>query len=419
MEEAGWWLEGHTQTSASKKSSEQIGAIRSQIDKLDESIASMLAQRLALAGELTEAKVALGLPIKDGNREAQVLEKVASQCSEPAVAEAICSIYESIMCQSRKLQQEKKLLPGSATSDEPVPGTQTAGNRKNPLYFPRVLIVGLGLIGGALARQVKRVLPETIITACDRPEILAEALAQQVVDRTETDLAKALRKADLILLAASPEQNLLLLKQIASGLSRRQLIVDVTSTKSQICKLAEKLNLNGADFIGGHPFFGSEKSGLAGSGELNTQDKVFCLVPTTGTSEISLRRLSRWLTALNFRVAVTDATTHDAVAAKISHLVQLLAIVLGVEVRGNLSDEELKKLLLLSGPSFAQTARLMASPPELWLEILGQNREAILAAVESFDDRLKQLRKAIKGNDKKAIADLFKKAQAIPRLLSE
>lgn len=410
MEEAGWKKDEASQWLG------EIAGIRSQIDELDQLISRLLAQRLSLARQLTQAKNTLGLPVKDCSREADVLKGVSSSLTDAELAQAVTAVYETILAQSRSLQQGCH----TGKADQALAKTATANrdSSRNPLYFPRVLIVGLGLIGGAIARQIKRTIPHTVVVGVDDERILAEALGAGIIDAGDTDVLNALAKSHLIVLAATPEANLSLLEKIAPHLHRRQLVVDLTSTKSRICHRAEQLDLGGADFIGGHPFFGSEKSGLANSSELDPEDKVFCLVPTAGSSEISLRRLSRWLTMLKFKVEITDATTHDIASAQLSHLVQLLAITLGAEIAEGISDKELKKILKLSGPSFAQTARLMASPAKLWIEILAQNQSALDTALTSFTRRLERLHKAIKKGDTRTIRKTFQSAATIHAVTS-
>jgi prephenate dehydrogenase len=417
MEEIGWRVKaGNPEIDSEEKQNlTQIMAIRQQIDELDHSISRLLAQRLVVARQLTQAKNKLGWPVQDNGREAEVLKKVGASSTDAEIGQSVRIIYETIMAQSRLLQDQSQSSSTLESAVLPASALLTGkGAGKTPIYFPRVLIVGLGLIGGALASQIKRTVPQTVITGVDSPTVLSEALRQGVIDIADSDPVQALTKTQLIILSANPDQNLVLLEQIAPHLSRRQLIIDVTSTKTNICRMAERLNLRGADFIGGHPFFGNEKSGLEGSRELAVEGKTFCLVPTLKTSEISLRRLSRWLTALQFKVETTDATTHDIATAKMSHLVQLLAVTLGAEITDGLSQEELKQLLKLSGPSFAQTARLMSSPAKLWSEIVLQNSDAVSEALGSFTQRLKKLRTAVQTGDQKVIAELFERASAIP-----
>ncbi len=395
----------------------EIAEIRSKIDGLDDIISRLLAERLGLAQQLTGAKGKLALPVQDAGREVEVLKRVSAAAGDPALAEAVKRIYEAVMAESRALQCQKNVrlsdkLAEPAGRDHP---RSPELGRRAPLYFPRICVAGLGLIGGALARQVRRRLPRTAIVGVDEPEVLAEALRQGVIDTGQTEVTTALHKAQLVILAATPDENLKLLEKIAPHLSRRQLVLDVTSTKQAICKLAGELDLRGADFIGGHPFFGSEKSGLAGSQDLEIEGRTFCLVPAGRSSEMSLRRVSRWLSALGFNIDVCDATTHDAAVAGLSHAVQLLAVLLGAEIAEGLSDCHLKRRLRLSGPSFAQLARLMESPPELWTEIIMQNREAVAAILRSLAGRIDLAADSIRSGDAQAIRDEFLSASRVPK----
>jgi prephenate dehydrogenase len=217
-------------------------------------------------------------------------------------------------------------------------------------------------------------------------------------------------------LCAGPKQNLELLTEIAPFTKRRQVVVDVTSAKSKICKAASKLAFK-ADFIGGHPFFGSHKSGLTNSAELDIDNKRFCLTPTKRSSEIGVARLSRWLSELGLKVQNIDAAKHDETVAATSHLVQLLAISLGAMMSENKTDQELKDQLALSGPSLQALSRLMASPSPLWIDIVDQNSEAVIAAMEMLQKRLAIMARAVETGDATTLDDEFKLAQRIPGLL--
>ncbi|MBI4532920.1 MAG: prephenate dehydrogenase/arogenate dehydrogenase family protein [Candidatus Melainabacteria bacterium] len=375
----------------------ELTALRQRIDDLDQTITASLHERLAVAAQMARLKMKLGLPIEDALREAQVLGQVLSHKATPEISQAMGSIYQAIIEQSKQLQKPPDLK----------------ARARSPLYFPRVLIIGLGLIGSTLARQIKRLMPETTLLGVDSPDVLAQALSDRVIDAGFTEVGDALSKTALIILAASPEQNLELLAKIAPHLSRRQLVLDVTSTKGKICALAEQLDLKGADFVGGHPLFGSEKSGYSGSKQLNPDGQLFCLVPTSKTLEMSLRRLCRWLTTLNLNITITDAATHDRAIAKLSHVVQILAVVLGGQVTEGLSDKELKAILALSGTSFKQIARLMGSPLELWKEILLQNQTQVVPVLEDFARRLKDISTVIDAKDTTQLEEFFRQAKRV------
>ncbi|HEY9867780.1 MAG TPA: prephenate dehydrogenase dimerization domain-containing protein, partial [Candidatus Obscuribacterales bacterium] len=165
---------------------------------------------------------------------------------------------------------------------------------------------------------------------------------------------------------------------------------------------------------GGHPLFGSEKSGLAGSAEIDVEGKTFCLVPTAKSSEISLKRLGRWLTQLGMRVTLADAEAHDAAVARLSHLIQLVAVAMGAELADGRTESEIKNMLALSGTSFRQVARLMASPPEMWSQIVSQNRGEIVPALGQLTLRLKMIAQAIESGENSQLEDAFQQARRIP-----
>ncbi len=387
--------------SSNLRAQTRLGDIRTRIDELDSQIASMLNERLQLAGELTDVKAQLGMAIKDRSREEQVLDRVSKVGETEQLRNAIRNTYERLFELSRQIQQDNSIDPLVTT------------------YFPQVTIFGVGLIGGALARLIKRRLPETKIIGVDKEEVLVEALEQELIDKAIVDPKAALQRSSLIILAASPSQNIELLKNIAPFLSRRKLVIDVTSTKGMISKLAEELNLKGADFVGGHPLFGSEKNGLKAALDLSIEGSTFCVVPGAKSSEISVRRLIRWLTTLSFRVEVVGALEHDAILARTSHLIQLVAVLIGSQITKDLSDAELAKFAKLSGPGLRQFSRLMKSPPALWQEILEQNRDDIVAALSELQSGIDDLIISIKQNhhNDDGLEQLFKAASRLPAAL--
>ncbi len=376
----------------------RLEEIRNRIDELDTQISACLNERLTLAGELSEVKAQLGMAIKDRSREEQVLNRVSEVGESEEMRNAIRNTYERLFELSRQIQQDKTIDPNATN------------------YFPQVTIFGVGLIGGALARLIKKRLPDTKIIGVDSEAVLAEAVQHKIIDKGAADAKTALQRSSLIILAASPAQNLALLEEISPLLSKRKLVVDVTSTKGAIAKLSEELNLKGADFIGGHPLFGSEKNGIAGALELNAEGTTFCVVPGAKSSEISVRRLIRWLTALNLKVEVVGPFEHDAIIARTSHLIQLIAVLLGSQLAKNLSDEELIKLGKLSGPSLKQLSRLMKSPPAMWREIIQQNKTDVVAALSELQTGIDELIVSLQSDDD-SLDKYFNAARRLPAAL--
>jgi prephenate dehydrogenase len=399
MEEAGWRLAPHPNQSAQ----EEIDQMRTAIDSLDQTIATLLAQRLMLSGQIGAVKAGSQLDIKNHDREKQVLANVRSAADNSAVANALATIYGSVIEESCKLQKtiKEQAEPRSINST---------------IYFPRVLIIGMGMIGGAIARQIKQVMPNTSISAVDRVDALEKALAAGLIDKGESDLNTAVSRAGLILLCATPSENLRLLKQIAPLTKRRQVIMDVTSTKQEICELADETPMR-ADFVGGHPLFGSHKSGVDAAKDVDVNGKRFCLVPTSRSSELTLRRLSRWLGDLGLQVVQLEADEHDAALAQTSHIVQLLSVALGNTLAHGRSTDELRNLMALSGPSLQSLSRLMSSPPDMWLEIAEQNKQQIAQALTQMIEELRATRVDITNDDRDALRRRFAEAARVPDVL--
>jgi len=402
-----------------RKPTIQLEESRARIDELDELIASLINERLMLCQEIGEAKKRMNKPVLDDKREQEVLQRVASVATDPVIARQLVDIYTTMLAGSRGLQENLKettspkapaganvhVEPTSESSDAPL-----AQARNPQRYFPTVTIIGLGLIGGTIARLIRKQSPKTNITAVDSPEVLQIALGEGLIDCAETKAAAAAERSSLIILAAPPEKNIEILTSIAPNLSRRQLVVDVTSTKTKVCQAAETIDLNGADFIGGHPLFGSQKSGLEASSAVATDQAVFCITPISKSSQMAVKRFRRWLEGLGLKPVEAAPATHDRVLARTSHIVQLIAIALGAAIHDqNITPNDLQ----LHGPAFKNLARLMESPPEMWLDLFDQNREELVDAIGELVSKLNLASSALSTKEKTELAKLFENASKI------
>lgn len=394
MEELGWC------PPAQQSEEGPLNMRREQIDELDRRIADLLKQRLELACEIGQLKAARNMPVRDGAREDEVIQNVRAVVADPLLSDAVVRVYERLLAESRSLQDALGMEPSAEST----------------LYFPRVAIIGCGLIGGALARAIKRVAPDTVVVGLDNAETLEMASSAGAIDVQAKSLADAVKKASLIVLAAGPQENVALLEQLAPLVKRRQVIVDVSSTKTEICSVANKLALK-ADFIGGHPFFGSEKSGFASSSELNVVGKKFVLVPTARSSELTVRRLTRWLEQLGMSVVTCEAEVHDQIVAETSHLLQLLAVAVGAQIAG--SEADLSNRMQLSGPALHGLSRLMRSPQKLWWDIVRQNQSAVCNSIGQFVSHLNEIESAIR-NDRPELMELkFTAAKRVSEALPD
>lgn len=389
--------QAEVETGAESIAVPQICDLRHKIDRIDSDLSKLLVERFSLAQKIGDLKAEAKLPVLDNLREKEVLQRAASAADDPASKQALETVFNVIMEQSRTIQSQIK-------------------NEKNKsLTFPTVLVIGVGLIGGSLIRQINKLLPETSIFGCDEAVKLLPAFEAGLIDKGDSNFRNLLHEASLIVLASNPKTNLKLLKAIAPFLKRGQVVMDVTSTKVPICKLAEQLDLNEAEFIGGHPFTGSEKQGFEASSEIKIDGSAFCLTPMSKSSEVSVGRVSRWLADLNFRVEVMDAKSHDAVAARVSHLVQLIAVALGSSIKDSLSEDELAAISGISGKTFRELRRLMNSPADMWNEIFQQNGSEIIRSLSDLRVKLLEIENAIELSDQLKLAEHFENAAEIPQ----
>lgn len=342
----------------------KIQYLRMEIDSLDNKLTQLLLARFELAKEISKEKDNAGLPLRDSLREQALLDRISALIAEHETKQFICEIFKEIMEQSVAFQASVKK-------------TESQGVRMEN-SFPNVCIVGTGLIGGALARQLKTCHPATEINAIDRIENVKNLRQSHLFNQVSAELdASLINNASLIVIACSPEMSLAMLRRIAPHLSAGQIVMDVCSTKAQICSLAEHIDLNDAEFIGGHPFFGSEKQGFESSADLELNQKTFCLVPTSKSSDFSIARLRAWLSSLNFQVFSTSAKSHDKTVALTSHLIQLFASALGSVIFEELVSKGEADHLILSGGAFDGLSRLMSSPSKMWQEVVRQNSTEI------------------------------------------
>jgi prephenate dehydrogenase len=246
---------------------------------------------------------------------------------------------------------------------------------------PRVAIVGLGLVGGSLARALTR--RGYRVTGIDWPLVVRRALATRAI-ATGATRAEAAAECDLVVLAAPPATNLRLLRRLARIAPRELVLTDVSSVKREIVGEARRLGLGG--FVGGHPMAGTEKRGFAASAAGLFAGATWWLVPSSSARATRLvRRLVRDTGA---RPVTTDAATHDRVMAFLSHAPQLVAWALRDAARG---DRVARRHLGHAGPGFRDMTRLARSPRALWQDILTANRSevrrALLALARSLERR--------------------------------
>ncbi len=277
--------------------------------------------------------------------------------------------------------------------------------------FRRLAIVGVGLIGGSLARALRRAGKRLEIVGYGRNHLnLQRALELGVIDRFETRLADAVQGADMIVVAVPVGSMARVLGELAPHVGADAVITDVGSTKGSViddarAALGEIL----PQFVPGHPIAGNERRGVEASTAGLFEDRAVLLTPVSETRPIALARVrAMWQTA-GARVIEMDAPRHDRILAATSHLPHVLAYTL-VETLAGMDDGE--EIFNYAAGGFRDFTRIASSDPLMWRDICVANRDAILAALEAYRRRLDEVSQAIERADGDALIRLFERAKA-------
>ena len=238
------------------------------------------------------------------------------------------------------------------------------------------MVAGLGLVGGSLARVLKRA--GYSVVGVDRPATLRRARAARVLSAGFSSIEDALDGADVLVLAAPPRASLLLLRRVARKAPGGLVITDVTSIKRDIVAEARRLGLR--RFVGGHPIAGNEGRGFAASKADLFRGRAWVLTPE-GAEASAVRIVRALVRATGARPVAMGTKEHDRVLAFLSHLPQVVAWAIAAAARG---DRLTRDRLSLAGPGFHDMTRLARSPRGLWREILKGNRDEVARALAAF-----------------------------------
>jgi prephenate dehydrogenase len=253
----------------------------------------------------------------------------------------------------------------------------------------RLAIVGVGLLGGSVAKAVRaHGLAREIVGVGRDLTRLEPARRDGTLDRVTTDLAAGVAGADRVLLAATVIANEALLAQVWRVAAPGAIVTDVGSTKRGIVAAAERLAPSRHDvaFVGSHPMAGSEKAGYAVARVDLFQNAIVVVTPTDTTAPATAKSIAEFWMAQGARVVTLDPATHDRAVAAISHLPHVAAWAL-VDAVMRFEPEA----MAVAARGFKDTTRIAASDPDVWREILLDNREALRASLVSFRGALDEL----------------------------
>ncbi|MDR1567217.1 MAG: prephenate dehydrogenase [Streptococcaceae bacterium] len=256
----------------------------------------------------------------------------------------------------------------------------------------RVLIVGVGLIGGTIARGFKQNENTYVIGVGRNIERLKMAKSLGIIDEFSTDFSKEALKADVIILATPVKQSLLFMAELANLPFKHQVIIsDAGSTKGEIVSAAEHLFAGTAlYFIGGHPMAGSHKTGAAASRLDLFENAYYILTPASNVPEAVIVEFQSYLSALKAKFIRLDAKVHDNITSMVSHLPHVLAAGLVLQTKTFSSDFPLAKDLAAGG--FRDMTRIASSDPRMWTDILLSNQAIMLERLEECLGQISEIK---------------------------
>ncbi|MBQ8639438.1 MAG: prephenate dehydrogenase [Lachnospiraceae bacterium] len=274
--------------------------------------------------------------------------------------------------------------------------------------FQTIAFIGLGLIGGSIARKIKQVHPNTTIMAYARTRSTLEAAkADGNVDVILDGINEQLSSCDLIILCTPVSYNAEYLRAIRPFLNKDCIISDVGSTKTAIHEAVIQLDME-SQFIGGHPMAGSERTGYACSKANLLENAYYVITPTAKNRQEDIDRMVAFARDLTALPLVLDYREHDYSVAAISHVPHLIASGLVNLVADSDSKEQVMKRIAAGG--FKDITRIASSSPVMWEQICMTNKENIISLLRDYIRSMQQIVTDLENDDNTAIYNCFERS---------
>lgn len=277
-----------------------------------------------------------------------------------------------------------------------------------------IAIIGLGLMGGSFALDVKSVISNARIYGIDNSDFnLSKALELGLIDQSIS--YDDLFNMDLILISIPVSHSLSVIPMVLDKINDDALVFDVGSTKESICEIL-KNHPKRSNFLATHPMAGTEFSGpkAAHKGLYLGKTNILCEFEKTNIKlkEFALEMFDK----LNMKIIYMDPKSHDVHVAYVSHLSHVSSFMLGKTVIEKEKNE--KNIFDLAGSGFESTVRLAKSLPETWTPIFLQNKNNLVLAIEEYVSNLNDLKKIIKNNDGDKLSSILNDTNRIKKILS-
>ena len=277
----------------------------------------------------------------------------------------------------------------------------------------QVSIIGVGLIGGSFALDLRQHIPGVSITGIDHNEAhINEALELGIIHQT-ADL-DSVRSADLVVLALPVNAAINVLTEVLELISEQAIVIDMGSTKQAICE-AVAAHPNRANFLATHPIAGTEFSGPSAAlkGLFKNKTNIICELDKTSTDLSS--QVIILFEAMGMHIRYMTAVDHDKHIAYVSHLSHISSFMLGKTVIDKEKNES--DIFDMAGSGFESTVRLAKSSPAMWTPIFEQNKENVIETLTEYIQNLNQFKAYMENNDFEAVYTEMKNTNHIKKIL--
>lgn len=279
----------------------------------------------------------------------------------------------------------------------------------------KVGIIGLGLIGGSMAVDLRRRgFADEVLGVETDPVNAAAAEKIGLADRI-VSFEECVGQADLVVLAVPVGAAVKMLPQVLDRFAgQKKVVIDVCSTKEQLAR-AVKYHPERRRYVGTHPMAGTEYSGpwAAMPGLFDGHAGIIC--DAQESDQKAVRTVECLYETLNMRTIYMDSSSHDVHTAYVSHISHVTSFALALTVLDKEKDE--KHIFDLASGGFSSTVRLAKSSPDMWTPILTQNRDNVLHVIDTYIDKMQAFRTAIEEGDEDAIRGLIEESNKIRRII--
>lgn len=279
--------------------------------------------------------------------------------------------------------------------------------------FKKIVIVGVGLIGGSIGLAVrKKGLARSVVGIDPDRRALTKAVLRKAIHRFEADprnYPEAVKEADLLILCTPVGRMLPSARALAPHLSSRTVVTDVGSVKAPLIRDLEPLFSACGGFVGSHPIAGRESSGVEAAAADLFSGSVCLVTPTNHTRPRALATVRRFWKGIGARTAVMDAQRHDQVLGAVSHLPHVIAYALVNTILA--MEEEGRRYFPFAGGGLKDFTRVAASSPEMWRDICLANRDQVIAALELYEKSLERIKRFILEENAAGLQAEFERAR--------